>query len=360
MRFIARSLATLGLAATLIAAPAVEAQATTAPDCKTVSSTLKDHPDNGHGTGGSPAGHWADVSGTRTVTVCVVDEPVLKKDLVVQAATFHATVKDVGTLVTFGGNTLSPNHGVKLLADVKGAWAGGFEATFQAPKPTAPGVWPNWSPGALDGKAFTGSSGPKTGEWVKSLWTGAELKVDENGWTAKYRWTYSTCNEQWIDADNNKDGQGPGAGDITGLGKFAGKCFQVSFLDKCDGVQVTLGNQAPSDSTVISYFVNGVKHDVKGGTPMLVLTVSPDSHGLVIVKARGHADWTHHYVRPICASPTPTGTGTPVVPVDNGGTPSLPVTGPAVTGLLIGACALIGIGAAVFIAARRRRIRFTP
>jgi LPXTG-motif cell wall-anchored protein len=360
LRKLACGAAVVGLATFGTLAVSSTAGATLAPqDCKTVSGTLDGRPDNGHGHGGAPAdGNWAKVTGKRTITVCTADvsAPAAAK-VQVDDADFHATVVDEGTLVTLGGDHLSPNNGVKLVANVHGSWKGGFSATFKAPRPNAKGDWPNWTPNTINGKTFKGTDGPKTGEWVSKLWTGAELKVDEGGWTAKYSWTYATCNEKWVDAYNNDDGKndGPhGAGDITGMSKYAGECFQVSFLDKCDGVQVTLGNQAPTDATVITYFVNGVKHDVKGGAAMTVLTTNPDSHGYVVVKARGHKDWVHKYVKPVCASTSTGATPSASTP----GTPSLPVTGFKTTVAVgVGVLALAA-GAVAFVVGRRRRIHF--
>jgi hypothetical protein len=133
-------------------------------------------------------------------------------------------------------------------------------------------------------------------------------------------------------------------------------CFKVTFADRCDGTTVvSLG----ASHTAV-YVIDKKTYEVKGGLTTTV-TVTPHK-GHVLVFARGHAPWKHKYVRPTCATPTPSATpsdsGTPAVPVDNG-TPSLPVTGPAVPGLIIGALALIGLGAAGIIAARRRRTRFT-
>lgn len=335
---------------------AAPANATPAPDCKTVTSTLVDHPDNGHGTGGTPApGHWADDSGTRTVKICVVPAPSpAEAKVAVESALFHAVVLDHGTFTTKAGDHLSPNHGAKLVGNLTGSWDGGFDATFVAPAPTSPGVWPNFTPAALDGKTFTGSNGPKTGEWIKSLWTGVQFgeKVD---WTAHYKWTYLLCNERWIDAADNKDGQGPGAGDITGLSKLP--CFgNPSFTPKCDGtVVVVLTNAAPSATSVAVYLVNGEKVTVAGGSPGKVeVTVKPDAHGQVVV-ARPGKRTVYQFSAPKC----PSGSPSPVVPPPgNNGGGSLPVTGPKTIGVLVAGVVLIVAGVGGVLFARRRRIRF--
>lgn len=59
------------------------------------------------------------------------------------------------------------------------------------------------------------------------------------------------------------------------------------------------------------------------------------------------------------ASPTPEGSGSSaVIPVDNG-QPSLPVTGPAVPGVVVGGLALLTLGGIGVWFARKRRVRFT-
>jgi hypothetical protein len=117
---------------------------------------------------------------------------------------------------------------------------------------------------------------------------------------------------------------------------------------------VSLGNQAPSSYSIAVYLIAKKPYAVKGGAQPTLVTVTPID-GYVVVTARGHLPWKHKYVKPTCA--TPAGSAPPVPPVNTG--PSLPVTGPAVTGVIIGGLALIGLGAAVLIALRKRRTRFT-
>lgn len=345
-----------------LAFSAPAASAAPAPDCKTVTSTLTNHPDNGH------SGIWAEDSGTRTVKVCVVQPEVLAR-VAVTGAHFHAVVTDEGTFVTRGGDHLSPNKGVKLLANVHGTWNGGFVADFEAPAPTAPGVWPNFDASTLQGKTFNGTDGPKTGEWVKSLWKQAELKVSPGGWTDNYSWTYRTCNEQWIDAENNKDGQGPLAGDITGYS--IKPCYgNPSFVAQCDGtVLVTLTNAAPSDTAKAFYVVTGLDTTkypkgvvvVAGGEPgKVTVTATPNDSGNVIVKYLKHRDeWVtkvFHYVKPNCATPTPTPTATVTTTPPN----TLPVTGFPTGYVAGGGAALLAFGGVLLVVGlRRRRTEFT-
>lgn len=347
------------------------------PDCKTVVTNIVNRPDNGHGTGGGgpSGGWWADVTGTRTVKVCVVPQPQpeLSASVEVQGALFEATVVDTGTLVTRGGNTLSPNKGVKLKSGVKGTWNGGFSATFWAPAPTSPDVWPNWTPGNIPA-TVTGASAPTTGNWVKSLWTGADLKSED--WTAKYSWTYVTCNEKWVDAYNNGDGTNPGAGDITGYSKDYGKCVNVSFVDKCDSVDVKIVNNFPTVEK-LKFTINGADYWVAYGETKTINT-KLNGRDQVRVELHGARDWLHKCVKlPGCPTPTPTATATPtpapttpaattpvptttttpaVVPIVNG---NLAVTGTSggnpVPWLMGGGAGLILLGAALLFLIRKNR-----
>jgi LPXTG-motif cell wall-anchored protein len=346
-------------------------QSAPAPDCKTVASTLTNHPDNGHGTGGTPgAGHWADVSGTRTVKVCAVPAGPVAEKVAVQEGTFVAVVVDDGTFVTQGGAHLSPNNAMPLLANVHGKWHGGWSVKFKAPAPTSPGVWPNFTPGNLDGKEFTGAPGgaqPSTGNWVAALWTGVEFGSDVHG-TADYAWDYTTCNERWRDAYNNDDGQadGPhGAGDITGLSRIP--CYgNPSFTPKCDGtVVVLLTNAAPSEHSLAAYHVSGVSaHNgnvlVAGGKPGQVsVTATPDAKGVVTVTygiGGKKQVKTFTWVKPKDCGGTPAPT-TPGAPTPTS-VARLPVTGPNATIYGGAAAALLLAGGALFLVARRRRIRF--
>jgi hypothetical protein len=136
-------------------------------------------------------------------------------------------------------------------------------------------------------------------------------------------------------------------------------CFEVKFTDKCDGTTVvTLGNTAPY--TLAVYVVGAETYNIKGGTSKLV-TVTPH-RGYVLVTAKYHEPWNHKYVKPRCpspsASPTPTKSAPAVVPAGNG-QPSLPVTGPVTAFIGVAGAALVAIGVAGIVVARRRKTRFT-
>lgn len=315
MRFIARLAAVFGLAATLIAVPAVEAQATTAPDCKSVSADLV-RPDSG------TAGDWATDTFHRTVKICHA-EVVAKSAVEVQSWTYAAVGEDSGSFSTKGVKSFK---GAPMKPDVTGKMSGHFTLSFDAPKD-----WGLYTGAPAEGSKYS------TSEWLSHLWSDG-FKPGKFVWG----WKYEVCNEALTNASTGNHG------DITGLSKLP--CYQVSFVDTCDKVQVTLGNQAPDSGSLAVYTIGEEKTEVNGhGTPTVVV-VKP---GYVVVTARGHAPWKHKWT-PVCVSQTPAPSG-PVTPAS----PSLPVTGPAIPGLLIGAFSLIGLGAAGVIVARRRRHRFT-
>lgn len=230
MMRIARMVAAVTMAASggvvAVAGPAAAVDA----DCKTVVTELKDRPDNGHGTGGSPQpGYWADLTFTRTVTICRVhgnDKAVAGVDAEVKVPgpvwSYHADVDDKGTLVTRGGPTLSPNNGVALTAGVEGTVKGHFEVDF-----VAPADWKGFDKTRLHGKTIVGDpkaspadGNPTTTEWVPYLWTagyvgkGGPSGFDDKSWW----WKYKTCAEFWWDAADKASGDGTtdAAGDITG------------------------------------------------------------------------------------------------------------------------------------------------
>jgi hypothetical protein len=289
-------------------------------DCKTVTADLV-RPDSGL------AGDWAVDTFHRTVKVCHQEVLTEKSAVEVQSWTYTAVGDDEGTFTTKGMKSFK---GAPMKPDVTGKMGGHFELTFEAPKD-----WGLWTGAPANGSKYS------TSEWLAHLFSDG-FKPGHFTWG----WNYSLCNESLVNASTGNHG------DITGLSKLP--CYQVSFVDKCDGTTVvTLGNQAPASGSIAYYVIEKKIYPVAGGSSPTLVTVTPID-GYVVVTARGHLPWRHKYVKPTCATPTPSQS----VPVDNG-QPSLPVTGPAVPGAIIGGLALIGLGAAVLIALRKRRTRFT-
>lgn len=177
-------------------------------NCKTTTTHLN-RPDHGHGV--ENGGYWTNLSITRTTKICVVPPAEAAKINVAPPVQTHykATVKDEGTLVTIAGAHLSPNEGKALIGGIHGTVVGGYTQDFWAEA-----GWLNYQ-GNFDGGNYNGIGNPaSTGNWVKAVWGGSDFKSE--GLNEDWSWTYKTCSEQWIDAANNKDGQGEGAGDITG------------------------------------------------------------------------------------------------------------------------------------------------
>jgi hypothetical protein len=309
--------AAIGLAATLIAVPVTAHAAAT--DCKTVSADLV-RPDSG------TAGDWATDTFHRTVKICHTASTA--KAVEVQSWTYTAVGDDSGTFTTKGTKSFK---GATMKPDVTGKMAGHFELTFDAPKD-----WGLYVGAPKDGSKYS------TGDWLGHLFSDG-MKAGKFVWG----WNYETCNEKLTNASTGNPG------DITGLSKTP--CYQVAFLDKCDGtVQVSLGNQAPSSLSIAYYVIDKKTYAVAGSSAPDLVVVHP-VNGYVIVTARGHLPWKHKWT-PVCVSqsPTPTGGATnPTAP------PSLPVTGPSMP-ILVGAGVLfLGAGVGLVLALRRRRIRFT-
>lgn len=173
------------------------------PDCKTVTTTLQDRPDNGHGT----PGIWALDTMDRTVKVCHVVTPQVAA-VEIGTWVYSATLSDEGTFTTVPGDTNSPNDGkavVKQTGTVSGT------ATFS--NFTAPHDWIAWD-NSIDGKTYHGTAPAATNDWVSLLWKDGASKTG----ITDYEWTYKTCSETWVDSSNpkNNDGQDDSAGDITG------------------------------------------------------------------------------------------------------------------------------------------------
>lgn len=339
--------AAVGLAGTFVlATPSAAVEAT--DDCKTVVTNLVDRPDSGTN------GNWAKDTFTRTVKICHVEVIQAEVKSLVPVASWHytATVKDDGTFTTIGGVNLSPGANHYLLADVPGTFVGGFTATFEAPA--------NWQffNNKHQGKTYTGAVGgdnPSSSDWVKTLWDSGFVGNSIND---DWKWTYTTCNEKWVNAAAGN------SGDITGKSWKA--CHAVSFKDNCDTVSVTLKNNAPWPWAKGLFKVGEKTYWLNGGDSKTFLI----SKGVVKVYVWVDKQWqlldTHTWVAPesctpppspspsISDSPTPAPsdpTAPPPPPADN----SLPVTGSRVA--LVGGIGafMVAIGFGVIFLARKRR-----
>jgi LPXTG-motif cell wall-anchored protein len=229
MRKLLRTTLLAGLAAVVLGGPlAAAAPALAAPPappaqpvCKTAVTKLYDRPDSGN------HGDWA-LDGTkatpmtRTVRICEQAPVVLRADAVAvkPRSLYTATVADQGVFTTVAGH--SPNAGKALPAGITG-WLSGshdnhvaFTASF-----TAEAGFANYQATTYDGDTYHGTAPSSTGDWIKNLWGGKDFEQVTNlvGWS----WTYWTCStdpakamEKWVDAEDNKAGSIPTAGDITG------------------------------------------------------------------------------------------------------------------------------------------------
>ncbi len=120
---------------------------------------------------------------------------------------YTASLTDSGTFTTITG-AHSPDAGLLIAGTVDGNFTGGSHIEFWASSSA-----PNSSlvPSTLSGDL------PSTTNWVKQFFpSGTSFSVPN---LIDWSWTYvapNTC-ETWIDAYNNGDGTGAGAGDITGI-----------------------------------------------------------------------------------------------------------------------------------------------
>jgi hypothetical protein len=180
--------AAVGAGMVLVATPGAGASV---PADVVVTATVRNHPDNGHG---SPS-EWADLTFKRTMKIHSNGD-----------GTYALTTTDVGSLITRKGAG-SPNNGVRIARTLSGQFS-------SASAGSATGTL---SDNYLDNdkKVFD----PKTGhpfsssEWFKSFF---KEGVTGSPFSGHYAFTYKTVDEKWIDADTNDDGQDQSAGDITG------------------------------------------------------------------------------------------------------------------------------------------------
>lgn len=165
---------------------------------KTVTTHLKDRPDSGE------HGDWAKDELLRTVRLCQTSKQA-------GVGVYHAVLTDQGTFTTVAGK--SPQAGKDLPAGIKGTVQGTFTADF-----TAAADWKTFDASKLDGKTFTGASGPTgaptTSTWVSTLFSDFKGSAINNDWW----WKYETCEhqrggEKWLNAAKGNHG------DITKLCK---------------------------------------------------------------------------------------------------------------------------------------------
>lgn len=335
-----------------LTAPAAAVEPT--EDCKTVVTNLVDRPDSGTN------GQWAKDTFTRTVKVCHVSE-MTKLTVPVESWNYTATVVDKGTFLTLGGPNLSPGNNKKLLAEIPGTFEGGFTATF-----AAPANWQFYSDTHLQGKILSGPAGqgnPTSSEWVKSLWTSGFVGTSLN---EDWKWTYTTCNEQWVNAASGNNG------DITGKSWKA--CHAVVFKDKCDKVEITLKNNAPWPFAKALFRIGDDWYSghINGGVAKTVTW--DDIDGEIKVYARIDGKWellaTHTWVKPesctppvsespspspTTVEPTPSSSSTMVVPPAPAPGGGLPVTGSKVAVIAGAGTLLAALGVALLIASHKRR-----
>lgn len=182
--------AALGLlAAGFVAAPAQAA------DVQSVTTTVKNHADDGHG---SPS-HWADDTWTRKSTITPGDTDGTYTVHLTGTGSF-TTVKDAG----------APNgSGTTVGAAVTGDFAEDLTATVTGTPKSAAQL------ARIDGNTYDDANGVTytTTEWIKHLFTSASTPTIGN---ETYRYEYTRPCESWVDADDNNDGQAEDAGNITG------------------------------------------------------------------------------------------------------------------------------------------------
>lgn len=329
-------------------------------DCRTVVSTLTNHPDSGnHGT-------WALDDFTRTVKVCHVPDvletapSIAEKAVEVQSWNYHVVVADEGTFTTVGGAYNSPNDGHAVLPNIPGAMKGGFTADVQAPAD-----WQFFTPNVLDGKTFTGApgtqaGGPTTSTWVKALWSdglGKESSFINRDWA----WVYKTCNQYWIDSLKTNDGTSHLAGDITGYSRIA--CPRVVFENVCGGfTNVIVFNDAPWVKAVLKFKLStdNIVRELVGQEEWTTTVNTTDL--IKVSTASGTKLGEHTWSQPEnCSTPTPSASPTTAPPTTTGPPAApLPVTGAdASSALLYGGVGVAGgvimlIGAGIYWLRRRR------
>lgn len=120
---------------------------------------------------------------------------------------YTAALTDTGSFAT-GAGAKSPDAGTAIAGTVQGTMTGGSKIEFYASS--------NLPAAAAMPATLTGDS-PSTTNWVEQMFpAGTTFSAPS---LLDWSWTYSAPNtcETWVDAYNNSDGAGAGAGDITGV-----------------------------------------------------------------------------------------------------------------------------------------------
>lgn len=275
-------------------------------------------------------------------------QPVTECDTIIKNNinwTYKVSGKDKGKFETTN-TTKSPRTQAAmkpgLVGDFNGDWK--FEVTAPANFCTLK---------KFDNTPLVGKDIPSTSGWVKFLFGDkAELK----GTFTQWKWTYTLCNETYVNADKTRGGN---KGDITGFSSVP--CKSVEFVDTCDGVTIKLKNSAANALAVGIFKVGETEYTVNGGESKEVKVANPTAEIKVYGKIGKH--WKllakHTWKKPNCSTPTPTSPATPTPNPGTGGGngddgPTLPVTGAQAWGLGITALAAIAVGAFFMVAARRR------
>lgn len=252
-------------------------------------------------------------------------------------------------LTAFAGAVLAGTAAALLLASPASAHQTMVEGT--AVCDTAKGDWVvTWTVGNteddLEGK-ITGMSLKPDGTTVTNIAKDAVLPMKGKGEltgvqrvAASEKEASLSVSAQWIrdkETINHKD-----ADTVT----FTGTCAKntATFATACDGVvTVTLDNTAGTEAA--KFVVKG-----KDGWVVEKTVEAGKTDSSVKVPAANSAEIT------VSQSDTVIATGKKALPANCGG---LPVTGAKAGAAAAGALGLVGAGAALFVMARRRRIRFT-
>lgn len=159
-------------------------------------------------------GNWATDAFTRVVTVTRHEAAAVSNCGGGATICYYytASLADNGSFVTQTG-AHSPNAGALISGTVQGTMTGGSKIEFYAG--STDGSW-DGSPSAVGVPATVSGDTPHTSDWVKAFFSGSTTFSSSQ--LLNWSWTYNAPNtcEQWVDAYNNTDGTGTGAGDITG------------------------------------------------------------------------------------------------------------------------------------------------